>query len=687
MHGLFDNITILALCLLLVVQFFRNHQLENKASIHVSIALGFVFGFFGILFMLNSIGVPSTVILDLRNIAFLCAAILGGPIALYISSFIIALYRLIHFGVTTASIAAAVSVLIISIAGNWILKLKLSRRNKFIYLFIITMVVSNIALIYLIQDTNRIVQVLPVYWLVHLSGALLAYFGIEYIITVNQTLREMSYYQIMTNNLTDMLSTHSIGGVYLYASPSTERLTGYKREELIGQNAYSLIHPDDIGRLQQSSRSLIDLDRQMLTFRMRKKDGRYIWVESSIKAIRNRDGSIKETVVTTRDVTARILIEQELRESNSKYKAVFNNAGFGITVRSSDGTIVDANPKYLEMMDYSFEEVRDLDKLIHPEDLDRERRNYKILLSGKCDMYQDERRYVRRDGSILWAEVVTTLIPNNSHDLPYVVRVINDITRRKKMEKTLHEQNEELKVQRMEAIEASSKKSQFLANMSHELRTPLNSIIGFTNRVMKKCEDILPPVQYENLGIVKEEGKHLLELINSLLDYSKIEAGKMEIYETEFDLAELLSEISAMTLALLETKNLHYKQSLFTTETMPIVSDRMKLKQVLINLISNAIKYSEQGIIELVVDRQENFYSIQVIDEGIGISEESIETIFDEFWQVDGSYSRKVGGTGLGLSITKKFVEMLRGDIKVSSQLGVGSCFQVNIPIDIHNAL
>jgi len=250
-------------------------------------------------------------------------------------------------------------------------------------------------------------------------------------------------------------------------------------------------------------------------------------------------------------------------------------------------------------------------------------------------------------------------------------------------EEELRVKNEAIEVQMNEANEASRLKSQFLANMSHELRTPLNSIIGFTTRVIKKSGDNLPITQLENLKIVKEEAYHLLDLISSLLDYSKMEAGKMKIQVETFNLNEVIGEVNNMTKTLLESKNLEYQCEILSSENMIMKSDRIKIKQILINLISNSIKYSEKGTIKLQVDRSTNDYRIKVEDRGIGIAPENIRNIFDEFRQVDGSYTRKAGGTGLGLCITKNFVELLGGRIEVTSSLGMGSCFTIYLPIDL----
>lgn len=250
-------------------------------------------------------------------------------------------------------------------------------------------------------------------------------------------------------------------------------------------------------------------------------------------------------------------------------------------------------------------------------------------------------------------------------------------------EKELNKKNEVLKAQMVEVNEANRLKSQFLANMSHELRTPLNSIIGFTTRVIKKSGDCLPPIQKENLLIVKDEAQHLLELINSLLDYSKIEAGKMDVHIEAFNLVKVIDEVYMMTKTLSEGKAIKYTQNISVEENLMIYSDRIKVKQILINLLSNAFKYSNEGEVKLSLSKEEQFFCMKVSDQGIGIPEKHIYDIFDEFRQIDGSYTRKVGGTGLGLSITKRLVEMLGGTIHVESTVDVGSCFTVYLPVEL----
>lgn len=276
------------------------------------------------------------------------------------------------------------------------------------------------------------------------------------------------------------------------------------------------------------------------------------------------------------------------------------------------------------------------------------------------------------------------ILLKSDKDLSVLIKYFNQMQHAIQIrEEELRKKNNALKVQMTEASEANKLKSQFLANMSHELRTPLNSIIGFTTRVIKNSGDKLPEVQLENLKIVKEEANHLLDLINSLLDYSKIEVGKMEVHPEAFNLVKVIDEVNTMTKTLMEGKPVQYEQKFYSEKNIPIVSDRIKIKQILINLLSNAIKYSEKGTIRLSLEKIKSYYCIKVEDEGLGIAHENIDNIFDEFRQIDGSYTRKVGGTGLGLSITKKFVIMLGGKIEVTSILGVGSCFTVYLPTEL----
>ena len=259
---------------------------------------------------------------------------------------------------------------------------------------------------------------------------------------------------------------------------------------------------------------------------------------------------------------------------------------------------------------------------------------------------------------------------------------------------------DELEKKNSEIENATRLKSEFLANMSHELRTPLNSIIGFSGRVIKKAGELLPEKQLKNLNTVLRNAHHLLGLINSLLDISKIEAGRMEAFPEEFSLNPLISEAVEMIRSLITDKGLELITDI-SDKQMILYTDKTKLKQILINLVSNAIKFTEEGSVTLRVREVEpslsgmkspsaqemNHVIISVRDTGMGIRPEEMKYIFDDFRQVDGSTTREAGGSGLGLSIAKKFTELLNGKIAVESVRGEGSTFIVTIPVRVEDVI
>ena len=265
----------------------------------------------------------------------------------------------------------------------------------------------------------------------------------------------------------------------------------------------------------------------------------------------------------------------------------------------------------------------------------------------------------------------------------YGCAFFRDITERKQAEITLR--------QSKQAAEAANKsKSQFLANMSHELRTPLNAIIGYSEILEEEAEeleidDFLPDCQK-----IQQSARHLLSLINDVLDLSKIEAGKMELHLESFEIISLVEEVKDLVTPLMEKNN-----NLFEIDCPPDLglmnADVTKVRQSLINLLSNASKFTEQGTITLKVTRYRQsslpWISFQVKDTGIGMTPEQISKLFQAFTQADSSTTRKYGGTGLGLTITKKFCQMMGGDIEVDSDLGKGSSFTINLPCRVEKTV
>jgi signal transduction histidine kinase/DNA-binding response OmpR family regulator len=246
----------------------------------------------------------------------------------------------------------------------------------------------------------------------------------------------------------------------------------------------------------------------------------------------------------------------------------------------------------------------------------------------------------------------------------------------------LKEKASELELQKEKAVESSVLKSQFLANMSHELKTPLNSILGLSELILNNRD--ITKDNKEKLTVVVRNGNRLMNLINDILDYSKTEAGKMEIEPEEFILKDFLDELQQQVSPLVNDKNLRYVIHNDVNPTYVFGADKKKISQILLNLLSNAVKFTEKGIIllkcKLIEDHDLQF---EVVDSGIGISNENLKIIFEEFRQIDGTSTRKFSGTGLGLAISKKYAEILGGELVCESEINKGSVFRLKIPVKI----
>jgi len=238
----------------------------------------------------------------------------------------------------------------------------------------------------------------------------------------------------------------------------------------------------------------------------------------------------------------------------------------------------------------------------------------------------------------------------------------------------------EVQFAKIEAEEANKIKSQFLATMSHELRTPLNSIINFAFLLLQEVEGPITPQQRELLSRIELSGKHLLSLINDILDLAKIESGKMELYLEETDSNIIIKEMIGVTESLIQNKPI---KLIYAAEDSlpPVKADRVRLRQILLNILSNAVKFTDEGTITLKIIRQDDFLVFSIIDTGIGISESDVNKAFAEFVQLDTGYARKAGGTGLGLPIAKRFVELHGGTISITSEKHKGTTVSFTIPI------
>jgi len=253
------------------------------------------------------------------------------------------------------------------------------------------------------------------------------------------------------------------------------------------------------------------------------------------------------------------------------------------------------------------------------------------------------------------------------------------------LEHKVAERTRELVALNEQLEEANRLKSQFLANVSHELRTPMNAIIGFTRLVMRKTDGQIAALQHANLQKVLISADHLLNLINGLLDLSKIEAGRMEVSPARFDLRELIQVAAATVEPMLKPDRVRFVAEI-DPDLPPLYTDRDKLKQIVLNLLSNAAKFTDDGVIKVTAWQAGDRVCLAVSDTGIGMPPEALDYIFEEFRQVDMSSTRRHGGTGLGLAIVRKLTRLLGGDVTAESDLGKGSTFKVTLPLSVKRA-
>ncbi len=263
------------------------------------------------------------------------------------------------------------------------------------------------------------------------------------------------------------------------------------------------------------------------------------------------------------------------------------------------------------------------------------------------------------------------------------VLLISDITARQISEENLRRQSEELTLTRDAALAASRAKSTFLANMSHELRTPLNAIIGFAEMLVEDAEQLGARHMVADLGKIRMSGTHLLELISTILDLSKVETGKMELELLEFSIVGLVNRVATMLTPMVAKNRNMLSQSIAEGVDL-MVGDETKVKQILFNLLSNAAKFTVDGVITLAVsalhEDGRDWIVCNVSDSGIGFKADQIENLFQDFYQADMSTTRKYGGTGLGLAIVDRFCKLMEGDVTVTSEPGIGSNFRVKLP-------
>ncbi len=496
---------------------------------------------------------------------------------------------------------------------------------------------------------------------------------------------ERRFRRLMESAPDAMIIVNDAGRIVM-VNDQAVRTFGYPAEEMMGESVDMLVP----GRLRKThSGQVRDFFRDPVrremgtgkTLRGARKDGSEFPIEVGLSPLETSEGLLVSSVV--RDITERQQAEAALAEAEARQRLVLESTSDGIFGVDTDGRAMFINAAAATMLGYEKDALlgRKIHDVIHHSRVDgrpypvQECPMHAAFTDGTASKIDNEVLW-RKDGSSFAVEYSSTPLQKDD-ELVGAVIVFRDITERKLAESQLMQARDD-------AQAANRAKSAFLANMSHELRTPMNAIIGYSEMLLEEAEDLEMESFTPDLQKIHGAGKHLLSLISDVLDLSKIEAGRMELYFERFAVGEMLGEI-ASTVSTLVAKNGNRLEILGADEAGFMESDLTKVRQTLFNLISNAAKFTENGSVTLKVERQSDdeghdWLVFAVTDTGIGIPPDKIDELFEEFTQADVSTTREYGGTGLGLAITRRFCELLGGSISCHSQPGQGSTFTVRLP-------
>ncbi|HEX8324746.1 MAG TPA: response regulator [Tepidisphaeraceae bacterium] len=487
-----------------------------------------------------------------------------------------------------------------------------------------------------------------------------------------------------------------LDGRCTFINQAGEKMLGRTAADVVGQDMHHLTHhtrPDGTAYPQEQC----PIYRAFRTGVGGRCTDELFWradntgfpVEYSAYPIRS-EGEVEGAVVTFTDVTERRQLDSEIKETSERFATLADNMAQLVWMADAQGAIFWYNRRWFdytgttaeEMLEHGWRHVH------HPDHLSRVTDNYREKIAAGED-WEDTFPLRAADGSYNWFLSRAIPIRNAAGHVIRWLGTNTDITRQREIEEALRFSEEHLRHARDEAENAREQaeaanvaKSQFLANMSHELRTPLNAVIMYSELLQEEAEDLHVDSFIPDLEKIRGAGKHLLALINGVLDLSKIEAGKMDLYLETFDASGMVRDVAAtvqpMVLKNGNTLELDLPPGLGTMH-----ADLTKVRQILFNLLSNACKFTEKGVVRVKAGRDpgnDAFLHFTIIDSGIGMTADQLARVFQPFTQADASTTRKYGGTGLGLAISRRFCEMMGGDLNVSSEPGRGTTFTVRLP-------
>lgn len=459
-------------------------------------------------------------------------------------------------------------------------------------------------------------------------------------------------------------------------NPMAEKILVMSQKDLFNKPVHELYTEEEWRRMRalriRERGMLADIATQII-----RSDGSLLDVNVSISVLKNPQGDIIGSIGILNDITNLKLIEKKLRDSENKMRVILDNSPAAILVSDQQQRIVSWNTFAENLLGMSKKDLNHLPaSSLYPPEEWQKIRSENILAKGS--KHHMETKVSCKDGRVIDVDLSVNVLRDEQNNFLGSIGIIQDITEQKKFRQMLL-------VAKLAAEETNSAKSLFLAKMSHEVRTPMNAVIGMLDMTL---ETKLTDEQRENLKVAKDAADNLLGLLNDILDLSKAEAGKITIEKVELNVHDMVKNVCRGLAVLAEKKQVDLLWNIEDKIPKYLIGDPVRLRQIIINLVNNAIKFTHKGFVrvkvELISLKEKHCELLFIVqDSGIGIPADKHESIFDLFSQADDHTTRKYGGTGLGLAICKKLVEMMDGRIWVESKANEGSQFKFNILFDV----
>lgn len=508
------------------------------------------------------------------------------------------------------------------------------------------------------------------------------------------TERQLAHFSAIVNQSQDAIFGANLDGIVTSWNPGAEQLYGYEAAEMIGKPVMKLVPPDRQHEFTEAFDRLKSHGRvERYDTVRRRKDGSLVDVSANLSTILDNNGQVIGVSAIAHEITARKRAEERLCESEERLANIVQNAAETIYTLSLDGVFTFVSPAWTEKLGHDVSEIKGqhFARFIHPDDLAVCLEGIDAALAtGKPQ--QGTYRIRHKDGSWRWHHTSGSLAKDKQGRPSYFIGVAEDVTEWKRAAeellnhaKSLEAANRKIQELNMLVAAASRAKSEFLTNMSHEIRAPLTAILGFTDLLLEdESLEGAASGRIEAIKTIQRNGRRLLEVISDIRDLSKIEAGKHDLDLQACSPWKIVSEVMDAMKVRADAKGLRLSVEYQRNVPLKITSDPIRLRQILVTLIGNAIKFTEKGSVRVVVQPDSACDDVgklrfDIIDTGIGIAPDHIPMLFQPFSQVDVSASRCCGGTGLELAISKRLAEMLKGDITVASLPGEGTSFSLSI--------